>query len=102
MKKFKAIASLLLLISFVSSCSAVAIPKVQIVIPDRPLLLECPEKPFVEGEVIADTVVLPFDQAEALKKWIDGTSICKDSNILMLKGHIEKLENRLKAVTDAN
>jgi len=51
----------------------------------QPLLLECPARPLIVGAVVDDEVILPYDQAVALQKWIDGTMICKDSNILMLK-----------------
>jgi hypothetical protein len=55
-----------------------------------PLLIECPEKPLIIGAVVVDMVVMPYDQAVALQKWIDGTLICKDSNILMLQEAVNK------------
>jgi hypothetical protein len=53
-----------------------------------PLLMDCPDKPFIVGEVDGDNVILRYEDAVALQQWIDGTMICKDSNILMLKEQI--------------
>jgi hypothetical protein len=63
-------------------------------------MLQCEPKPFIEGEVVDDKVILSYESADNLRKWIEGMLICKDSNIVILEGYIEKLENRLKAIAN--
>lgn len=47
---------------------------------------------MVEGKV-----VLPLEAARTLSAWIHTYFRCAEGNMARLLGHVEKLENRLKA-----
>lgn len=65
----------------------------------RPQLEKCPEDPNVQGVVTEKrTLEIPVSDAMKLKAYIAGLVFCEKANVLILNGHIEKLENRLKAV----
>lgn len=91
--------SLLLLTLFVSSCALFVKPvQVKMEIPPRPALAVCSENPHVEGKVADGTVVLSIEDAVKLRDWAQAYEICMKANAAILGGHIEKLENRLKAI----
>jgi len=69
-------------------------------IPPRPVLAVCPPKPVVKGSIKNGEVVLPMESAIKLRDWIVAYTVCAESNQARALGHIEKLENRLKAVGD--
>jgi len=52
----------------------------------------------VEGDVIGDRISLSLIDAQKLRDWIHAYLTCAETNQIALKGHIEKLENRLKAI----
>ena len=45
-----------------------------------------------------NTVEIPLDMAAALREYILGLEECVEETRIVLEGHIEKLENRLKAL----
>lgn len=96
--KLNTLSSLILTASFVSSCYLVQ-PPVRVELPSRPAMVECPTRPFVEGDVKDGNVIIPLQQALALRQWINDTEICHETNEATLRGHLEKLENRLKALS---
>src|SRR3990167_6728972 len=71
-------------------------------IPDRPKLAQCPAKPETEGVIEKVNgnlmVVMPLEAAKKLQTWTRLYPICAATNLIILEGHIEKLENRLKAL----
>ena len=81
-----------------SGCSLIWPARVLVEIPPRPALEVCADKPDVEGEVRDGSVILALDDAVRLRDWINAYTICARSNEARLSGHIEKLENRLKAL----
>lgn len=81
-----------------SACSLVFPAKVAIDIPPRPMLEACPPKPAVQGIFKDGSVVIPLADAKRLRDWISAYTVCAESNEARALGHIEKLENRLKAV----
>ena len=58
----------------------------------------CQGKSGISG-VVTDhgTIELTLDEARRLKAWFMDVESCHKINELLLQGHIEKLENRLKA-----
>lgn len=90
--------SLMLLAPFVSSCSLVFPAKVAVFIPMRPELEQCMEKPEVSGTMVNGKVQITVDDAVSLRLYMHEYARCQEENIAALNGHIEKLENRLKAV----
>lgn len=83
-----------------NSCAWLIQPAKSIVaLPPTPAIQECPAQPVVEGDVVGNTVVLPMDQAIALRDWIHTYQLCMKSNMASLQGYAEKLENRLKALS---
>jgi hypothetical protein len=60
--------------------------------------MACLPKPDVEGRVEGENVIINKRDAEVLKEWIARYQACQESNVARLLGHVEKLENRLKAV----
>ena len=85
-------------IGFSSSCSLVLPKRIAVELPPRPALEACPAKPQVSGLVVGGKVELEMQDALALHEWMQEYPICMQSNAVRLEGHIEKLENRLKAV----
>src|SRR3990167_600997 len=88
---------------FVSSCATIGIPlAAPIDIPARPVLAVCPELPVIEGILIEQggetAILLPLVEAEKLRTFIHTFIECSVINQIELLGHIEKLENRLKAL----
>jgi len=71
---------------------------VAIDIPPRPTLEVCPPQPVVQGMVKDGTVTLLVADATKLRDWIRAYIVCTQSNQTRALGHIEKLENRLKAL----
>ena len=71
-------------------------------IPDRPKLAQCPVKPEIEGTVERVNgnlvVVMPLESAKTLQAWTRIYPVCMTTNVVILDGHVEKLENRLKAL----
>lgn len=99
--KLKKLLSLLLLTIAVSvsSCTlAVAPVQVPVPLPARPELRVCPENPHVEGEVRDGKVILTFEDAVRQRRYTEDLEHCMLINKTILEGHIEKLENRLRAV----
>ena len=97
------ITALLFLVASLSSsgCSLFGYRKgVVVEIPARPELADCPVKPPLVGQVSPDGkyVALDIQTALALKKYMAELETCSSSNVVILNGHIEKLENRLKAL----
>lgn len=74
----------------------VAVP---VPLPARPVLQACPEDPGVQGTVTnRGTVEVKVDDAIRLKRYISELEFCNKANVIILNGHIEKLENRLRAI----
>ncbi len=48
------------------------------------------------------TVEIPVNDAIKLKQYIAGLIFCEKANVILLKAHIEKLENRIKSLAGAN
>lgn len=91
---------LTLVIGLSSSCAPQLIQQPPIPLPARPVLEQCPIDPGVQGVVTnRQTIEIPVQDAIKLKQYINGLISCEKINVLLLNGHIEKLENRIKAVT---
>ena len=89
------------LLSGVSSgCSLVWPAKIPVDIPARPQLAACPRKPDIEANVVNGQVVLSLEQAQAMSAWARDYQVCAESNQAVLEGHVSKLENRLKALSN--
>ena len=72
---------------------------VAVEIPARPALEACPEKPDLTGKVTDhNTVEVTFDTALRIREYISALQACQRANEVKLSGHIEKLENRLRAL----
>ena len=72
-------------------------------LPSRPALSECPQKPAIDAKVVdvegkGKYVMLSMADALKLRDYIYEFLVCAASNMVELMGHIEKLENRLKAL----
>jgi len=72
-------------------------------IPPRPALLACPEFPDVRGKVVdvegqGKHVMLTLEDARRLSAWMRAYLVCSQENQAELLGHLEKLENRIKAL----
>lgn len=89
---------ILLSLSF-SSCATVTPNKPVVVIPDAPVLSECPTLPDIQADIIGGKVTLTLEQAQVLRQWIHNYITCQESNRVLLQGYVEKLVNRLKAVS---
>jgi hypothetical protein len=90
---------LLLLATFSSSsCSFILPKKIFVQIPERPQLEECERKPSVQGSIVDGNVVLKREDADRLRDWIASYQTCTQSNEVRLEAHVQKLENRLKAL----
>ena len=74
---------------------------IPIEIPARPTLQVCPELPDIKGRIVdledTKTLLLTLEDAFRLRDFIHTYMTCAESNEVELLGHIEKLENRLKA-----
>lgn len=74
-------------------------PGIVLPLPPRPALSACPEDPGVQGKVTdRGTVELTLPEALKLRRYIDALHICRAEHEIVLDGHIEKLENRLRAL----
>jgi len=75
---------------------------VAVQIPVAPATADCSKRPAVSGTVRTIDgkryVLVPIEDADVLRKWITDEIVCAKSNEILLRAHIEKLENRLKAV----
>jgi hypothetical protein len=67
-------------------------------LPVRPSLEPCPTDPGIHGRRESGQVVLSLQDAQTLRKYIQALRICAFGNKAILEGHIEKLENRLRAL----
>lgn len=85
------------LISFASSCGWGFVKVADFVIPARPHLEACPEMPHPTGDVRGDTVIIALKDAQALRTWAYEYPVCAETHQALLLGHVEKLENRLRA-----
>jgi hypothetical protein len=96
MKLIKSLILAALIFSSSGCVTAVVHPKVDV--PERPALSLPAERPSISGSVIEQSgqivVVLPFDAAIQLRDYI----LKLEESIIILQGHLEKLENRLKAL----
>ena len=90
--------AILLSLSF-SSCATVVPQKPVLVLPEPPVLSVCPTLPSVEGVVTGGELKMSLTDAERLRKWIHDYITCQESNRVLLQGYVEKLVNRLKAVS---
>lgn len=97
--KNRIIQSLLLAISLSFNGCSLFVSKVKVDVPSRPAYAECPAKPDIRGKIDAGTVVMQLEDAVKLRDWIAAYQICAESNRVIADGHIEKLENRLKAIS---
>lgn len=82
-----------------SSCSLIFPQKINVILPPRPSFEACPAKPDVEGKIVNGKVEMELSAAMTLRSWISDYQVCEESNHAKALGHIEKLENRLKAVS---
>ena len=69
-------------------------------IPARPVLQVCPEVPTIEGTVTGNVLTLTLPDAERLRDYIHSYRLCSETNSVLLKAHLDKLENRLKALQE--
>lgn len=99
-KKFLRQSILLTILVVSSSCSLISTKPVPIEIPVAPQYAVCPIKPEIAGDVTPDglNVVLPIDQAVALRNWIRDYVVCVEKNNIDRDAYIQKLINRIKAV----
>ena len=95
----------LIIALLISGCAYIRSPLVSasVPLPARPALVECPVKPLMEGKIgqsdgHGDVVILKKEIAILLQTYIREIELCLAINLVILDGHIEKLENRLKAV----
>lgn len=104
--KFCWLAPLFLLSALLFSCATTqdipVVAKVRVEIPARPELPACPEVPHPVGRVVQTDagmgVLLPLNNAQAIAAYLRDAPACQQIRELELLGHVEKLENRLKAV----
>lgn len=98
------ILGILLTLLLISSCTTRSvIARVPVPLPARPVLAECPQKPTIDAKIVdvegkGKYAMMTLADALALRDYIYGTLACDASNMIELMGHIEKLENRLKAL----
>jgi hypothetical protein len=87
---------------FVSSCAWIPSTAVTIALPPEPQIVECPAPPNVEAHIVESngvkSVIMPYTKAEEIRNWMHDYPKCMQSNEVLLKAHIQKLENRIKAV----
>lgn len=100
------ILSLAIVLNF-NACTPVTIAPINIdrsvVIPVRPDLEEGPTDPGVQGTVTERrTIEIPVQDAIKLKQYIQALIYNAKVNVIILQGHIEKLENRLKALAGSS
>jgi len=81
------------------------VARVPVPLPPRPDLAECPRVPKIQGHVVdvegkGNHLMMSLADAIALRDWIYEALACDASNMVELMGHIEKLENRIKAIAD--
>lgn len=74
-------------------CAQLPFTTVVFEIPSRPVACDL-KGPEIQGKIQGDTVVLPRASAEALREYIFDLKEC----VIIRDGHIEKLENRLRAL----
>lgn len=74
-------------------------------LPARPVLSECPQNPHVKADIVdvegkGKYAMLSLVDAIALRDFIYAALSCDAGNMVELMGHIEKLENRIKALSE--
>ena len=79
------------------------VARVPVPLPPRPALVACPEKPLIESKIVdvegvGQHVMMSMADALKLRNYLYALMICALENELTLKGHVEKLENRIKAL----
>lgn len=86
-------------IFFGFSCApSVVVQPDGLTLPVRPALETCPDDPHVTGRMVGGDVILSQADAEKLRAYLQGLRVCAAANVIILEGHIEKLENRLRAL----
>lgn len=93
-----------------TACTSLsAVPVVPMVdLPSRPLLAACPEPPAPSGVIVKFSdvpgdglaVILPMKDAEAIRVYLTEAPRCWAEREILLDAHLQKLENRLKAVIE--
>jgi hypothetical protein len=78
-------------------------PGVRVDVPSRPILPDCPELPLVEGALSRDDegaaiVIIPFEQAKLLHRYMREYRGCAETREVLLDGWADKLSNRLRAI----
>jgi hypothetical protein len=74
-----------------------------VVLPPRPRLEGLPDDPGVNGVVTERrTIELTISDAIILKRYIESLRYTNQINVIILEGHIEKLENRIKALAGSS
>lgn len=86
-----------------AACAPIVAAPVRVEVPSRPLLTACPEAPHPQGAAakLEDgtvVVVLPMPDAVAVRDYLYAGPACWQSRDAQWSGHVEKLENRLRAV----
>ena len=95
---------LIALTLFASSCAFRSVlATVPVPLPASPVLIDCPVKPLIEGKIgqfdgHGDAVILTKENAIKLQTYLQELELCMVLNLVILEGHIDKLENRLKAI----
>ncbi len=73
-------------------------------LPPGPALPVCPDRPAAPGVVVQREedgplfVMFPLEVLEQLSAWIPAERACRAEREALLEGHVEKLENRLRAL----
>ena len=80
-----------------------AMAPVHVEIPARPLLPACPAIPHPKGVVVLDergeqAVRIGMEDAALLKQYLAVAPVCWEAREIILGGHLEKLENRIRAL----
>lgn len=99
MKLNKLLLAILLGLSF--SCTVAKPVKVSLVLPKRPSVAACFPPIDMGGKLDGGFLMLPLEDAIKLRSWIAGGILCHEKSVAELDGHIEKLENRLKALSES-
>ena len=104
-RKLRILGFCVVLLLGLQGCSLIApfvVPKIDI--PPAPTLQVCPERPELQGKIVeledgSQGVLLTMETARALSAYLSLYRFCAETNVLELEGYIEKLVNRLKAVS---
>jgi len=105
MKRLKRLLATIFLSFSLAGCSALSVnPGMPTGIPPRPALAQCPAYPDVRGKVVdvegvGKHVMLTLEDAKRLSAWIHAYLVCSQENQAELLGHLEKLENRIRALS---